>query len=245
MGFFDLFSKKEKKETLDNGLQNTKTSVFSKIAHAVAGKSKVDDDVLDDLEDVLITSDVGVNTTLDVIRNIEARVARDKYVGTSELNRILKEEIIRPPGCRWQYERQRRFRATRRSSSVRHSRRRRQRCGQNHHYRQIGLPIKAEGKKVILGAADTFRAAAIEQLDIWGQRIGVPVVKQKMGADPASVAYDTVAHAKAEQADVVIIDTAGRLHNKVGLMNELSKIKKSDAKAGCRRTRPSSTRSRR
>ena len=226
MGFFDLFSKKEKKETLDNGLQNTKTSVFSKIAHAVAGKSKVDDDVLDDLEDVLITSDVGVNTTLDVIRNIEARVARDKYVGTSELNRILKEEIIALLAADGNTKDNEGFElpAGRRPyvilvvgvNGV----------GKTTTIAKLAYQFKAEGKKVILGAADTFRAAAIEQLDIWGQRIGVPVVKQKMGADPASVAYDTVAHAKAEQADVVIIDTAGRLHNKVGLMNELSKIKK-------------------
>lgn len=225
MGFFSFFSKKEKKETLDNGLQNTKTSVFSKIAHAIAGKSTVDDDVLDNLEDVLITSDVGVDTTLDIIRNIQERVARDKYVGTSELNRILKEEIINL--------------LTSDGSAD----------GEGFEVPQLGRPyvilvvgvngvgktttiaklayqFKAEGKKVVLGAADTFRAAAVEQLSIWGERIGVPVVKQKMGADPASVAYDTLAHAKAENADVVIIDTAGRLHNKVGLMNELSKIKR-------------------
>lgn len=225
MGFFSFFSKKEKKETLDNGLQNTKTSVFSKIAHAIAGKSTVDDDVLDNLEDVLITSDVGVDTTLDIIRNIQERVARDKYVGTSELNRILKEEIINLLTSDGNAD------------------------GEGFEVPQLGRPyvilvvgvngvgktttiaklayqFKAEGKKVVLGAADTFRAAAVEQLSIWGERIGVPVVKQKMGSDPASVAYDTLAHAKAENADVVIIDTAGRLHNKVGLMNELSKIKR-------------------
>lgn len=225
MGFFSFFSKKEKKETLDSGLQNTKTSVFSKIAHAIAGKSTVDDDVLDNLEGVLITSDVGVDTTLDIIRNIEERVARDKYVGTSELNRILKEEIINLLTSDGNAD------------------------GEGFEMPQLGRPyvilvvgvngvgktttiaklayqFKAEGKKVVLGAADTFRAAAVEQLSIWGERIGVSVVKQNMGADPASVAYDTLAHAKAENADVVIIDTAGRLHNKVGLMNELSKIKR-------------------
>ena len=226
MGFFDLFSKKEKKETLDNGLQNTKTSVFSKIAHVIAGKSKVDDDVLDDLEDVLITSDVGVNTTRDVIHNIEERVTRDKYVGTSELNRILKEEIIALLATDGNTKENKGF-------EIPEGRRPYvilvvgvNGVGKTTTIAKLAYQFKAEGKKVILGAADTFRAAAIEQLDIWGQRIGVPVVKQKMGADPASVAYDTVAHAKAEQADVVIIDTAGRLHNKVGLMNELSKIKK-------------------
>lgn len=225
MGFFSFFSKKEKKETLDSGLQNTKTSVFSKIAHAIAGKTKVDDEVLDNLEDVLITSDVGVDTTLDIIRNIEARVARDKYVGTQELNTILKEEItkllaIHPEDDGEGFE----IPKTERPyvilvvgvNGV----------GKTTTIAKLAYQFKEEGKKVILGAADTFRAAAIEQLCIWGERIGVPVVKQQMGADPASVAYDTLAHAKAEKADVVIIDTAGRLHNKIGLMNELTKIKK-------------------
>ena len=186
MGLFDFFSKKKKEETLDKGLEKTKTSVFDKLARAVAGKSKVDDDVLDNLEEVLITSDVGVDTTLKIIERIEERVARDKYVSTSELNGILREEIAALL-LAWQF--------------------------------------KQAGKKVYLGAADTFRAAAVEQLCIWGERVGVPVVKQQMGSDPASVAFDTLQSAKANDADVVIIDTAGRLHNKVGLMNELKKIK--------------------
>lgn len=225
MGFFNFFSKKEKKETLDTGLQNTKTSVFSKLAHAVAGKSKVDEDVLDNLEDVLITSDVGIDTTLDIIHNIEARVARDKYVGTSELNQILKEEIINLlttdgntdaegfeiPSLKRPY-----VILVVGVNGV----------GKTTTIAKLAYQFKAEEKKVVLGAADTFRAAAVEQLSVWGERIGVPVIKQKMGADPASVAYDTLAHATAEHADVVIIDTAGRLHNKIGLMNELTKIKK-------------------
>ena len=225
MGFFSFFSKKEKKDTLDNGLQSTKKSVFSKIAHAIAGKSTVDEDVLDNLEDVLITSDVGVDTTLDIIHNIEERVARDKYVGTTELNNILKEEIINlltadgnTDGDGFEVPQLARpyvilvvgVNGVGKTTTI----------------AKLAYQFKAEGKKVVLGAADTFRAAAVEQLCIWGERVGVPVVKQAMGADPASVAYDTLAHAKAEGADVVIIDTAGRLHNKVGLMNELSKIKR-------------------
>lgn len=226
MGFFSFFSKKEKKETLDTGLQTTKQSVFSKIAHAVAGKSKVDDEVLDELEDVLITSDVGVDTTLDIIKNIEARVARDKYVGTSELNNILKEEIINLLETDGN--------TTNEGFELPASSNRPyvilvvgvNGVGKTTTIAKLAYQFKAEGKKVVLGAADTFRAAAVEQLCIWGERVGVPVVKQQMGADPASVAYDTLAHARAENADVVIIDTAGRLHNKIGLMNELSKIKK-------------------
>lgn len=226
MGFFSFFSKKEKKETLDTGLQTTKQSVFSKIAHAVAGKSKVDDEVLDELEDVLITSDVGVDTTLDIIKNIEARVARDKYVGTSELNNILKEEIINLLETDGN--------TTNEGFELPASNNRPyvilvvgvNGVGKTTTIAKLAYQFKAEGKKVVLGAADTFRAAAVEQLCIWGERVGVPVVKQQMGADPASVAYDTLAHARAESADVVIIDTAGRLHNKIGLMNELSKIKK-------------------
>lgn len=226
MGFFSFFSKKEKKETLDTGLQITKQSVFSKLAHAVAGKSKVDDEVLDDLEDVLITSDVGVDTTLDIIKNIETRVARDKYVGTSELNNILKEEIINlletdgnttDEGFEVPAHTGRPYVILVVGVNG---------VGKTTTIAKLAYQFKAEGKKVVLGAADTFRAAAVEQLCIWGERVGVPVVKQQMGADPASVAYDTLAHAKAEEADVVIIDTAGRLHNKIGLMNELSKIKK-------------------
>lgn len=225
MGFFSFFSKKDKKETLDNGLQNTKTSVFSKIAHAIAGKTKVDEEVLDNLEDVLITSDVGVDTTLDIIHNIEARVARDKYVGTAELNTILKEEIINLLAINPD-ENNEGFEIPKADrpyvilvvgvNGV----------GKTTTIAKLAYQFKEEGKKVILGAADTFRAAAIEQLSIWGERIGVPVIKQQMGADPASVAYDTLSHATAEKADVVIIDTAGRLHNKIGLMNELAKIKK-------------------
>ena len=228
MGFFSFFSKKEKKETLDNGLQNTKTSVFSKIAHAVAEKSKVDDDVLDNLEDILITSDVGVDTTLDIIHRIEERVARDKYVSTSELNVILKEEItqlLATDGNDVSEENQG-FEIPSSDTpyvilvvGVNG-------VGKTTTIAKLAYQFKEEGKKVVLGAADTFRAAAVEQLSIWGERTGVPVVKQKMGADPASVAYDTLAHAKSIGADVVIIDTAGRLHNKIGLMNELTKIKK-------------------
>lgn len=226
MGFFsNIFSKKEKKEVLDNGLQTTKTSFFSKLTHAVAGKAKVDDDVLDDLEDVLITSDVGVDTTLAIIKNIEERVARDKYVNTSELNTILREEIMNllvksgnddTDGFEIPADKHPYVILVVGVNGV----------GKTTTIAKLAYQFKAEGKKVVLGAADTFRAAAVEQLCIWGERIGVPVVKQQMGSDPASVAYDTLNHAKTNNADVVIIDTAGRLHNKVGLMNELSKIKK-------------------
>ncbi|MDO4212281.1 MAG: signal recognition particle-docking protein FtsY [Bacteroidales bacterium] len=226
MGFFsNIFSKKEKKEVLDTGLETTKTSIFSKITHAVVGKSKVDDEVLDNLEDVLITSDVGVDTTLAIIKNIEERVARDKYVSTSELNSILREEIINllvksgnddSDGFEIPEDKRPYVILVVGVNGV----------GKTTTIAKLAYQFKAEGKKVVLGAADTFRAAAVEQLCIWGERIGVPVVKQQMGSDPASVAYDTLNHAKSEGADVVIIDTAGRLHNKVGLMNELSKIKK-------------------
>ena len=223
MGIFGFFNK-SKKETLDKGLEKTKQSVFSKLTRAVAGKSKVDDEVLDDLEEILITSDVGVDTTLKIIERIEARVARDKYVSTSELNNILKEEIT----------------ALLSENNTQDN--------DNWDLPQTGNPyvilvvgvngvgktttigklahqFKQAGKKVYLGAADTFRAAAVEQICIWGERVGVPVVKQQMGSDPASVVFDTLSSAKANGADVVIIDTAGRLHNKVGLMNELKKIK--------------------
>lgn len=226
MGFFsNIFSKKEKKEVLDSGLQTTKTSFFSKLTHAVAGKSKVDDDVLDNLEDVLITSDVGVDTTLEIIHNIEERVARDKYVSTAELNKILREEIINllvksgnddSDGFEIPADKHPYVILVVGVNGV----------GKTTTIAKLAYQFKAEGKKVVLGAADTFRAAAVEQLCIWGERIGVPVVKQQMGSDPASVAYDTLSHAKTTDADVVIIDTAGRLHNKVGLMNELTKIKK-------------------
>jgi fused signal recognition particle receptor len=223
MGFFNFFSK-EKKETLNQGLEKTKESFFGKLTRAVAGKSKVDDDVLDNLEEVLVTSDVGVETTLKIIGRIEERVARDKYVSTSELNEILRDEIagllaenhtadlddwdlpadhkpyvILVVGVNG--------------------------VGKTTTIGKLAWQFKQAGKKVYLGAADTFRAAAVEQLCIWGQRVDVPVVKQKMGSDPASVAFDTLSSAKANDADVVLIDTAGRLHNKVGLMNELKKIK--------------------
>lgn len=224
MGFFGLFSKK-KKETLDTGLEKTKQSFFDKLSHSVAGKSKVDDEVLDKLEEILITSDVGVETTLKIIDRIERRVAQDKYVGTGELNRLLKEEIAAllaenetEDGTSFDLSKQVKpyvilvvgVNGVGKTTTV----------------GKLAYQYKSEGLNVVLGAADTFRAAAIEQLEIWGERVGVPVIKQKMGSDPASVAYDTVEHGKANGADVIIIDTAGRLHNRVGLMNELSKIRK-------------------
>lgn len=226
MGFFsNIFSKKEKQEALDSGLEKTKTSLFEKITRAVAGKSKVDDEVLDQLEETLITSDVGTDTTLDIIRRIEERVARDKYVGTGELNKILKEEIADlltssgnddGEGFTLPSDKKPYVIMVVGVNGV----------GKTTTIGKLAWQFRQEGKKVVLGAADTFRAAAVEQLVIWGERAGVPVVKQQMGSDPASVAYDTVTSAKAQGADVVIIDTAGRLHNKVGLMNELTKIKK-------------------
>ena len=223
MGFFSFFSK-EKKETLDKGLSKTKESVFSKIARAVAGKSKVDDEVLDNLEEVLITSDVGVETTLNVIKRIEERVARDKYVNTQELNNILREEIaalltennttdsddFSVPADKKHY-----VIMVVGVNGV----------GKTTTIGKLAYQFKKKGLNVYLGAADTFRAAAVEQLDIWGERVGIPVIKQKMGSDPASVAFDTLSSAVANHADVVIIDTAGRLHNKINLMNELTKIK--------------------
>ena len=225
MGFFSIFSKKEKKEVLDAGLEKTKTSLFGKLTRAIAGKSKVDDEVLDQLEEILITSDVGTDTTIDIIRRIEERVARDKYVSTAELHTILKEEIgalltlsgnsddegFQIPEGKKPY-----VIMVVGVNGV----------GKTTTIGKLAYQFKQSGLKVVLGAADTFRAAAVEQLVIWGERVGVPVVKQQMGSDPASVAYDTVTSAKAQGADVVIIDTAGRLHNKVGLMNELTKIKK-------------------
>lgn len=223
MGLFGIFNK-SKKETLDKGLEKTKQSVFSKIARAVAGKSKVDDDVLDNLEEVLITSDVGVDTTLKIINRIEDRVARDKYVSVSELNSILRDEIAAlltennsTDNENWDLPSDHTpyvilvvgVNGVGKTTTI----------------GKLAYQFKKAGKKVYLGAADTFRAAAVEQLSIWGERVGVPVVKQRMGADPASVAFDTLSSAKANGADVVLIDTAGRLHNKVGLMNELKKIK--------------------
>lgn len=223
MGLFGLFSK-NKKETLDKGLEKTKTSVFSKLTRAIAGKSKVDDEVLDNLEEVLITSDVGVDTTLKIIKRIEERVERDKYVSTSELNGILRDEIASLLAENntedlddWDLPSDHKpyvilvvgVNGVGKTTTI----------------GKLAHQFKNAGKKVYLGAADTFRAAAVEQICIWGERVGVPVIKQQMGADPASVAFDTLSSAKANNADVVIIDTAGRLHNKVGLMNELKKIK--------------------
>ncbi len=223
MGIFGLFNSK-KKETLDHGLEKTKQSVFDKISRAVAGKSKVDDEVLDNLEEILITSDVGVDTTIKIIERIEERVAREKYVSTSELNGILREEIASllaennaGDNDNWDLPIDHKpyvilvvgVNGVGKTTTI----------------GKLAYQFKNAGKKVYLGAADTFRAAAVEQISIWGERVGVPVIKQQMGADPASVAFDTLQSAKANNADVVLIDTAGRLHNKVGLMNELKKIK--------------------
>ncbi len=224
MGIFSFFSKKEKKEVLDAGLEKTKTGLFSKITRAIAGKSKVDDEVLDNLEDVLITSDVGVDTTVEIIHRIEERVARDKYVSTSELNNILREEITALLTRSGNEDADNFDLPTDKKpyvimvvgvNGV----------GKTTTIGKLAYQFKQAGKKVYLGAADTFRAAAVEQLCIWGERVGVPTIKQQMGSDPASVAFDAVNSAKANGADVVIIDTAGRLHNKIGLMNELTKIK--------------------
>ena len=232
MGFFSFFSK-EKKETLDKGLEKTKQSVFEKITRAVAGKDRVDDDVLDNLEEVLVTSDVGVDTTLKIIERIEQRVARDKYVSTSELNNILREEIV---ALLEEYDNGNGNDNVNGSGNDNVNGNGTSKpyvilvvgvngVGKTTTIGKLAYKFKQAGKKVYLGAADTFRAAAVEQLVAWGERVGVPVVKQQMGSDPASVAYDTLASAKANGADVVIIDTAGRLHNKVNLMNELKKIK--------------------
>lgn len=227
MGFFSFFKKdnsKEKEEVLDKGLAKTKESVFSKISRAIMGKSKVDDEVLDNLEEILITSDVGVETTLRIIERIEERVARDRYVGTEELHTILKEEVVALLAENNLDD----------LSDIDYDSSENpyvilvvgvNGVGKTTTIGKLAAQFTRAGKKVFLGAADTFRAAAVEQLDIWGERVGCPVIKQKMGADPASVAYDTLASAKANKADVVIIDTAGRLHNKVGLMNELTKIR--------------------
>ena len=224
MGLFSFFSK-DKKEVLDKGLEKTKTSVFSKLARAVAGKSTVDDEVLDNLEEVLITSDVGVETTLKIIKRIQERVARDKYMGTSELNDILRDEIsallvennpdddsepFSIPAGRKPY-----VVLVVGVNGV----------GKTTTIGKLAYQFKKRGLKVMLGAADTFRAAAIEQLQEWGRRVDVPVIRQEMGSDPASVAYDTLSSAVANDVDVVLIDTAGRLHNKIGLMNELTKIR--------------------
>ncbi len=224
MGFFSFFSK-EKKETLDKGLSKTKESFFGKIARVIVGKKQVDDEVLDNLEEILVTSDVGVDTTLKIIRRIEARVQREKYVNTEELNTILRDEIgalltENNSGEVADFDL-----ATISSTPYVIMVVGVNGVGKTTTIGKLAYQFKKAGKSVYLGAADTFRAAAVEQLVIWGERVGVPVVKQKMGADPASVAFDTLSSAVANKADVVIIDTAGRLHNKVGLMNELTKIK--------------------
>ena len=225
MGFFKKLFSKEKKEKLDTGLQKTKEGVWSKITRAVAGKSKVDDDVLDNLEEAFITSDVGVDTTLKIIERIQDRVARDKYFGTDELNNLLCEEITdllaRPEDTEVLED----FEIKKGGDPYVIMVVGVNGVGKTTTIGKLAAQYKKAGNKVVLGAADTFRAAAIEQLDIWGERVGVPVIKQKMGSDPAAVAYDNLSSAKAQGADVVIIDTAGRLHNKIGLMNELSKIK--------------------
>ena len=223
MGIFSFFSK-DKKENLDKGLSKTKENVFSKITRAIAGKSKVDDEVLDNLEEVLITSDVGVETTLKIIDRIEKRVARDKYVTTSELTNLLRDEIaslltenntVDGDGFTLPEDKKPYVIMVVGVNGV----------GKTTTIGKLAYQFKKAGKSVYLGAADTFRAAAVEQLVIWSERVGVPIVKQKMGSDPASVAFDTLSSAKANGADVVIIDTAGRLHNKINLMNELTKIK--------------------
>lgn len=223
MGFFNFFSK-EKEETLDKGLEKTKQGLFDKLKRAVAGRSKIDDDFLDNLEEVFITSDVGVETTLKIIDRLQKRAARDKYVSTSELNTLLRDEITEmlaennnadTPDFSVPSDKKPYVIMVVGVNGV----------GKTTTIGKLAYQFKKAGNKVVLGAADTFRAAAIEQLQIWGERVDVPVVKQQMGSDPASVAFDTVSSAKASSADVVIIDTAGRLHNKVGLMKELSKIK--------------------
>jgi len=224
MAAFSLFSK-EKKQTLDKGLEKTKENVFKKLSRAVVGKSRVDDEVLDNLEEVLITSDVGVNTTLKIIERVEARVSKNRYLGVNELNDILKEEIAA-------------LLEENKSGDVSDFDTSLSKkpyvimvvgvngVGKTTTIGKLAYHFKKSGKKVILGAADTFRAAAVDQLTIWSERVDVPIIKQKMGSDPASVAFDTLSSAKSSDADVVIIDTAGRLHNKINLMNELSKIKK-------------------
>ena len=222
--FKNIFSSK-KKETLDKGLEKSNTSFFSKLSKAVAGKAKVDDDVLDNLEEVLVTSDVGVDTTLKIIDRIEARVAKDKYMGTDELNAILREEIA---GL---------LSETNSGEETEFTIPKDKKpyvimvvgvngAGKTTTIAKLAYQFKKQGMKVVLGAADTFRAAAIDQLQVWADRVDIPIVKQKMGSDPASVAFDTLQSAVTQDADVVIIDTAGRLHNKVNLMNELTKVKR-------------------
>lgn len=225
MSFFKKLFSSEKKESLDKGLEKSKTSFFSKLSKAVAGKSTVDEEVLDDLEEVLVSSDVGVETTLKIIGRIEERVARDKYLGTSELNQILREEIggllaethtgeevdfVIPQGVHPYVIMVVGVNGVGKTTTI----------------GKLAYQFKKQGKNVILGAADTFRAAAIDQLQVWADRTGVPIVRQQMGSDPASVAFDTLTSAVSQNADVVIVDTAGRLHNKINLMNELTKVKR-------------------
>jgi fused signal recognition particle receptor len=225
MSFFKKLFSTEKKETLDKGLEISKNTFFSKLSKAVAGKSKVDDDVLDNLEEILVASDVGVNTTLKVISRIEKRVAEDKYLGTEELNQILREEI----GAL--------LSETNRGEATEFEIPKDKKpyvlmvvgvngVGKTTTIGKLAYQFKKAGYNVVLGAADTFRAAAIDQLQVWADRVGVPIVRQNMGSDPASVAFDTLQSAVAQNADVVIIDTAGRLHNKINLMNELTKVKR-------------------
>jgi len=221
MAFFSLFSKKDK-ETLDNGLNKTKTAIFDKISRAISGKSKIDDEILDNIEEVLVTSDVGVETTLKIIDRLEKRIAKDKYVNSDEIYEVLQNEIVSLLPEQPQIDSSFETLACKPYvilvvgvNGV----------GKTTTIGKLANQFKKAGKKVYLGAADTFRAAAVEQLVIWGERVGVPVIRQKMGSDPASVAYDTLSSAVANNADVVIIDTAGRLHNKVNLMNELTKIR--------------------
>lgn len=223
MALFGLFGK-GKKESLEKGLEKTKESVFKKLARVVVGKSKVDDEVLDNLEEVLISSDVGVETTVRIIKRIEERVERDKYMGVDELNRVLKEEIaglLQENAANQQVSFDLPETGTPYVIMVVGV----NGVGKTTTIGKLAYQFKQAGKNVVLGAADTFRAAAVDQLVVWAERVGVPIVKQGMGADPASVAYDSLSKAKADGADVVIIDTAGRLHNKVNLMNELTKIK--------------------
>lgn len=225
MGLFKKIFSSEKKETLDKGLEKSNASFFNKLSKAVAGKTSVDDDVLDDLEEVLITSDVGVETTLKIIDRIEARVARDKYLGTAELNTILREEIAGLLS-ETNKEDQSDFELPKDKKPYVIMVVGVNGVGKTTTIGKLASQFKAKGLKVVLGAGDTFRAAAIDQLEVWSKRVDVPIVKQEMGSDPASVAFDTLQSAVASDADVVIIDTAGRLHNKVNLMNELSKIKR-------------------
>ncbi len=225
MSFFKRIFSSEKKETLDKGLEKTKTTFFSKLTKAIAGKSKVDDEVLDNLEEILVSSDVGVNTTLRIIKRIEERVSNDKYLGTDELNQILREEIAALLSeTKSGEESEFKIPANKKPyvimvvgvNGV----------GKTTTIGKLAFQFKKSGYNVVLGAADTFRAAAIDQLQIWADRVGVPIVRQNMGSDPASVAFDTLQSAVAQNADIVIIDTAGRLHNKINLMNELTKVKR-------------------